>query len=137
MSELPDVLAPDLDIVFCGTAPGRESARRQAYYAGAGNLFWPTLYKVGLTPTQLEAENFRYIKRYGLGLTDLAKHASGCDKKLSRSDFSSTVLLRKLRKYRPRILAFTSKRAAREFFGCRVDYGRIAEPIEDVILFVL
>ena len=30
---LPDVLAPDLHVVFCGTAPGTRSARDGAYYA--------------------------------------------------------------------------------------------------------
>ncbi len=49
MSVLPDLLAPDLDIVFCGTAVGTASARRGAYYAGPGNAFWPTLFKVGLS----------------------------------------------------------------------------------------
>ena len=31
---LPDVLAPGLRVVFCGTAPGTASARAGAYYAG-------------------------------------------------------------------------------------------------------
>lgn len=47
---LPDVLAPNLKLVICGTAAGKESARRQAYYAGRGNKLWSTLYRVGLTP---------------------------------------------------------------------------------------
>lgn len=50
MSVLPDVLKPDLKIVFCGTAAGRESAARGAYYAGSGNSFWKTLHEVGLYP---------------------------------------------------------------------------------------
>jgi len=53
---LPDVLAPGLAIVFCGTAVGTVSARRRAYYAGPGNAFWPTLHRVGLTPRQLLPE---------------------------------------------------------------------------------
>lgn len=53
---LPDLLAPGLDIVFCGTAVGAESARRRAY-AGPGNAFWPTLAQVGLTPRRLAPRN--------------------------------------------------------------------------------
>ena len=34
MCVLRDVLTPGLCIVFCGTAVGSASARRQAYYAG-------------------------------------------------------------------------------------------------------
>jgi len=49
MDVLPDMLAPGLRIVFCGTAVGSASARRRAYYASPGNSFWPTLFRVGLT----------------------------------------------------------------------------------------
>jgi G:T/U-mismatch repair DNA glycosylase len=37
---LPDVLQPDLKVVFCGTAAGTQSAQAGAYYAGRGNYFW-------------------------------------------------------------------------------------------------
>ena len=39
MTILPDVLAPGLDIVFCGTAVGNVSAQRGVYYAGPGNMW--------------------------------------------------------------------------------------------------
>jgi len=80
---LPDVLGPGLAVVFCGTAAGAESARRGAYYAGPGNAFWHTLYHVGLTPRQLQPEEYRLVGQFGLGLTDLAKHAAGADAVLS------------------------------------------------------
>ena len=76
---LPDLLAPGLDIVFCGTAVGAESARRRAYYAGPGNAFWPTLAQVGLTPRRLKPEEYPLLLTFGIGLTDLAKHVSGND----------------------------------------------------------
>jgi TDG/mug DNA glycosylase family protein len=137
MNVLPDVLGHDLDIVFCGTAAGKQSALAGAYYAGRGNLFWPTLYSVGLTPIQLLPQQFQKVSMYGLGLTDLAKSVSGSDASLQRAHFSPEVLVKKLREYQPRILAFTSKRAACEFLGCRIDYGRLAQPIEGAIGFVL
>ncbi|MFZ2360304.1 MAG: hypothetical protein WA040_13255 [Anaerolineae bacterium] len=34
MTVLPDILAPNLDIVFCGTAVGNVSAQGGASYAG-------------------------------------------------------------------------------------------------------
>ncbi len=54
MPILPDVLAPGLDIVFCGTGAGAWSARVGAYYGKPGNKFWPTLHAVGLTPRRRE-----------------------------------------------------------------------------------
>ena len=40
---MPDLLAPGLDLVFCGTAPSPVSFKARAYYANPGNAFWPTL----------------------------------------------------------------------------------------------
>ena len=79
MTVLPDILAPGLDIVFCGTAVGNVSAQRGAYYAGLGNMFWPTLYEIGLTPRRLQPEEFREVLSFGLGLTDLVKAVLGVD----------------------------------------------------------
>jgi double-stranded uracil-DNA glycosylase len=134
---LPDVLAPDLDVVFCGSAAGRRSAQIGAYYAGAGNKFWPTLHAIGLTPRQIAPQDYRQILRYRLGLTDLAKFASGADAGLRRGDFCAATLRGTIARYRPRIVAFTSKRTAREFFGRAVDYGVGSARVEGALTFTL
>ena len=84
---LPDVLAPQLDIVFCGTAAGDQSAIRQAYYAGPGNQFYPTLYTCGLTTCKLLPHEFRTLLSHRIGLTDLAKKVHGADDTLDSEDF--------------------------------------------------
>ena len=89
---LPDVLAVGLDVVFCGSAVGTRSARAGAHYAGPGNRFWPTLFSIGLMPEQIRPANFRHVVRYGIGLTDLAKKASGSDASLSTSDYDGPSL---------------------------------------------
>jgi len=66
---LPDVLAPGLSIVFCGTAAGTESARRRAYYAHPQNRFWRVLHEAGLTPRRLAPAEFALLPDFGLGLT--------------------------------------------------------------------
>ena len=134
---LPDLLAPGLDIVFCGTAVGAESARRRAYYAGPGNAFWPTLHKVGLTPRQFRPEEYEQLLDFGIGLTDLAKEISGNDDILWARHFDADRLRAQMARYRPRILAFTGKRAAQQFVGRPVDYGSIAERVGSTQLFVL
>jgi TDG/mug DNA glycosylase family protein len=137
MSVLPDVLAPGLAVVFCGSAVGAASARRRAYYAGPGNAFWPILSEVGLTPHELAPEEYKSITKYGLGLTDLAKNISGSDHVLAERHFDRNGLRAKMLRYRPRVLAFTSKRAAEEFVRHPVDYGRLDERIGETALFVL
>jgi TDG/mug DNA glycosylase family protein len=137
MTVLPDVLAPGLRIVFCGTAVSATSARLSAYYARPGNKFWPTLFKVGLTPRPLRPNEYATVIQYGLGLTDLAKSASGNDDTLNDEHFDRSGLRRKIESNSPRVLAFTSKRAGKEFIGHDVAYGFQYETVGSTRLFVL
>jgi TDG/mug DNA glycosylase family protein len=118
------------------------SARVGAYYAGPGNRFWPTLHAVGLTPRLLQPAEFRTLPRYGLGLTDMAKHASGADAALPRGSDDPDAVGRRVLAARPRILAFVGKRAATVFlraaFGLRtVPYGEQAVTLDGIRIFVL
>lgn len=137
MTVLPDVLAPNLAIVFCGTAVSNVSARRGAYYAGPGNAFWPTLFAVGLTPRLLQPEEFREVLSCGLGLTDLVKAVSGVDSQLNDEHFDRDRLRATILRYGPKIVAFTSKRAGSEFLGRPVKYGLQSETVGSAMLFVL
>ncbi len=114
--------------MFCGTAAGAESARRGAYYAGPGNRFWPVLAEAGFTPRRFAPEEFRELLGLGIGLTDLAKHASGVDKSLLPSDFNAERLRMAIGMWLPGAVAFTSATAARIFLGREAPFGEIAEP---------
>jgi TDG/mug DNA glycosylase family protein len=131
---LPDLLRPDLDLVICGTAAGAISAARGAYYANPGNRFWSVLAETGLTPHRFRPEEFPRLTALGIGLTDVCKSASGQDDALPREGFDRARLMMAIRHYRPRLLAFNSKRAASEFLGLptgRIAYGALA-PIPDL-----
>lgn len=139
---LPDVLAPGLRIVFCGSAAGTVSAQRGAYYAHPQNRFWRTLFEIGLTPRQLAPEKFRTLPRYRLGLTDLAKHVSGSDASLPRDADDPEGLRARIQAIAPRVLAFNGKRPAgvffRALFGVRtLDYGPQVQTIGTTAIFVL
>ena len=134
---LPDVLASGLEVVFCGSAAGKKSAELRAYYAGPGNKFWPMLHEIGLTPHRIAPHEYRQLLHYKLGLTDLAKFVAGADAHLTRGDFCAGSLRRKLAQFRPRVLAFTGKRAATEFFGHEVDYGLSPLQVHDALVFTL
>lgn len=138
MGILPDVLAENLDIVFCGSAAGRVSAARGAYYAHPQNRFWATLARVGLTPRRLAPEEFRSLPRYGLGLTDVCQRASGGDDELPREADDPAAVIAKVRRVQPRWLAFVGKRPAKVVLGRgRVDYGEQPERIGRTRVFVL
>jgi TDG/mug DNA glycosylase family protein len=131
---LPDLLRPGLDLVICGTAAGAISAARGAYYANPGNRFWGVLAETGLTPHRFRPEEFPRLTALGIGLTDVCKNASGQDDALPREGFDRARLAAAMRRYRPRLLAFNSKRAAAEFLGLptgRIPYGLVS-PLPDL-----
>ena len=135
---LPDVLAPGLRVVFCGTAAGEVAARVGAPYAGPGNRFYWVLQEVGLTPRELAPLEFRELPRYGIGLTDVAKRAVGGDSILRAADFDGAAVVGKVERYRPGVLAFVGKRAAREVLQTNpVDYGEQDVTIEVTRVWVV
>ncbi|WP_422392985.1 G/U mismatch-specific DNA glycosylase [Moorella humiferrea] len=87
MDILPDVIKPGLKVIFCGMAAGNRSATIGSYYAGRGNQFWAVLYRIGLTPRQLQPREYRSLLSYGIGLTDLVKSVSGNDNTLDNEFF--------------------------------------------------
>jgi TDG/mug DNA glycosylase family protein len=135
---LDDVMAADLDIVLCGTAPGHISARTGRYYSGPGNQFWAALYACGLTPRQLRPSEFGDLPRYGIGLTDVCKHTSGNDRDLQRSDFDVDGFWQRISDHQPSIVAFNGKQAAKTALRLpAVSYGPQYATRPDVPVFVL
>jgi TDG/mug DNA glycosylase family protein len=135
---LPDVLEPGLRVVFCGSAAGRVSAARGAYYAGPGNRFWWALAQAGLTPRELRPEDFRGLPAHGLGLTDLCKTASGADSALPPDGDDVAGLIARIDRVRPAWVAFVGKRPARVVYGRRVATGEQPDsPFAASLVFVL
>jgi TDG/mug DNA glycosylase family protein len=137
---LPDLLVPDLKLVFCGTAPGTVSAQRGHYYAHPQNKFWRTLHAVGLTPRLLEPREFAMLTEYGIGLTDIAKHVSGMDKELPPGALgreAAAALRARITAVSPRILAFTSLNGGRRVMGAKAQPGEQTEKIGDTRVWIL
>lgn len=125
--KLPDVLAPNLRVVFVGTAAGRRSAEAGAYYAHPGNRFWRTLHEVGLTPRLYQPHEFPAMLDLGIGFTDMSKVASGQDHEIEDHHFDVPRFNTVIRRHNPRVVAFTSKRAASVWLAMptgRIKLGR-------------
>lgn len=115
--KLPDQLCAGLDLVFVGTAAGHRSAAEGAYYAHPGNRFWRTLLEVGLTPRLYAPHEFPKLLDLGIGFTDMSKVGSGMDHEIAAEHFDATLFETKMRRFRPRLVAFTSKKAASVWLG--------------------
>jgi double-stranded uracil-DNA glycosylase len=137
---LEDLLQPGLRVVFCGTAPGRVSAERRAYYAHPQNRFWRTLFEVGLTPRVLLPDEYPKLLHYGIGLTDIAKHAFGMDKQLPSGALGAmtvVALTERIRVVEPGVLAFTSLTGASKFLQWKVAAGEQPERLGNTRIWAL
>jgi len=127
MDRLPDQLQPDLRLVFVGTAASTRSADLGHYYAHPGNRFWPTLAEVGVTPRRYAPREFASLLALGIGFTDICKSGAGMDHQIAVRPDDITLFRTKMLRYRPRTIAFTSKKAASLFYGRptqAINFGR-------------
>jgi TDG/mug DNA glycosylase family protein len=138
-SELPDVLGPDLRVVFCGINPGRVSAAAGAHFANPRNDFWRLLHAAGFTTRLYEPHEQHDVLAEGVGLTNAAYRTTAGSGDLRRVDFAGSAerLERVARELRPRWLAFVGKEAYRGAFGERAELGPQARRLAETNLFVL
>lgn len=138
-SDVPDVLAPGLDVVFCGINPGRVSAAAGAHFANPRNDFWRLLHDAGFTPRLLGPEEQFEVPRYGIGLTNAAFRTTPGSGDLRRGDFAGSRerLERIVAELRPRAIAFVGKEAYRGAFGERPQLGLQERRLGETLLFVL
>jgi TDG/mug DNA glycosylase family protein len=138
-SDVPDVLAPDLRVVFVGINPGRVSAAARAHFANPRNDFWRLLHAARLTSRLYEpAEQFSLCDE-GVGVTNAAYRTTPGSSDLRRADFfgSADRLERIALELRLQWLAFVGKEACRGTFGTRPDLGLRPETLGETKLFVL
>ena len=138
-SDVPDVLAPDLRIVFVGINPGRVSAAARAHFANPRNDFWRLLHAALLTSRLYEpSEQFSLLEE-GIGVTNAAYRTTPGSGDLRRADFAGSAERLELiaRELRPRWLAFVGKEAYRGAFGTRSELGLQRELLGTTKLFVL
>jgi TDG/mug DNA glycosylase family protein len=138
-SALPDVLAADLRIVFCGINPGLRSAAAGHHFANPRNDFWRLLADAGITPRLLRPDEQWTMLELGLGLTNAAARTTRGVADLRRADFAGAAerLERVARELRPRTIAFVGKTAYTGAFGGQAELGLRPRPLGGTRLFVL
>ncbi|MBR0912042.1 mismatch-specific DNA-glycosylase [Bradyrhizobium japonicum] len=127
LHRLPDQLRENLRLVFVGTAASTRSATVGHYYAHPGNRFWRALHEAGITPRRYQPEEFATLIELGIGFTDLSKSGAGMDYQIEAASIDVPGFRAKIETYRPRTIAFTSKKAASLFYGrpsSRIALGR-------------
>jgi double-stranded uracil-DNA glycosylase len=137
---LKDVIRPDLKVLFCGINPGLYSAATGNHFARPGNRFWPALHAAGLTPRLFHPSENAALLECGFGLTNLVSRATASADELKPAEFIAgrKRLALKVRRYRPRRVAFLGLGAYRHAFGRpKATLGRQAERFEGAEVWVL
>ncbi len=138
-SAVPDVLAPDLRVIFCGINPGRVSAAAGAHFANPRNDFWRLLHAAGFTSRLYAPQEQHDVLAEGIGITNAALRTTKGSGDLRRADFADSAarLERIARELRPAWIGFVGKEAYRGAFGERADLGVQKRRLHDTRLFVL
>lgn len=115
---VPDIIAPDLSILFCGINPGLYSAAIQHHFGRPGNRFWPTLHRAGFTPRLLTPYEERELLPLGYGITNVVERASARADELSGEELldGGERLRQRVLHYQPRLLAVLGVTAYRAAF---------------------
>lgn len=135
-----DVIAPDLDVLFCGINPGLYTAAIGHHFGRPGNRFWTVLHTSGFTDRVLSPFEERALVERGLGVTNIVNRATRVAEELTAEDLraGARALERKVRRYRPRALAVLGLGAYRTAFGRpKAGVGRQSEAIGPTGIWVL
>jgi TDG/mug DNA glycosylase family protein len=138
--QLVDLLAENLDVLFCGINPALSAAQAGHHFSNRNNRFWPLLHLAGFTPHQIRPENDHTILHYRCGLTAAVERPTVRASELARHEFraAAETLERKVRRCRPRFLAFLGKPAFAAIFDKRsVVWGRQGVTLGNAEVWVL
>ncbi|HEX4082393.1 MAG TPA: G/U mismatch-specific DNA glycosylase [Acidimicrobiales bacterium] len=116
---VPDIIGPDLGVLFCGINPGRWSGAVGHHFAHPGNRFWKALEASGFTDERLTPDREQELLRSGVGITNVVARTTAAAAELSRDELRAgrTVLEAKVAQWRPRAVAFLGMTAYRTAFG--------------------
>jgi len=137
---LPDVIGPDLDVLFVGINPGLMSAAKRQHFARPGNRFWPALHAAGFTPRLFASADQFELLTCGCGITNFVARATAGAAELDDDELRAgrRTLERKVRRYRPRVVAVVGIGAYRIAFDRpNATLGAQAERLGDARLWVL
>src|SRR6201991_3420807 len=86
---VPDVIAPDLRVLFCGINPGLYSAATGHHFARPGNRFWPALHRSGFTDRQFDPAEQLSLLDIRLGITNLVDRATARAEELTAEELAA------------------------------------------------
>ena len=115
---VPDIIAPNLDVLICGINPSLYSGATGYHFARPGNRFWPALYASGFTQSLLHPSQEQILLKEGVGITNFVERASRAAAELTPAELEEggRKLEEKVLKFSPAVLAILGITAYRTAF---------------------
>jgi TDG/mug DNA glycosylase family protein len=115
----PDLVAPNLQVLFCGINPGLYTAALGHHFGRPGNRFWPALHGAGLTPRLFKPWEEHELLPLGYGITNMVPRTTAAASELAPDEYieGGKRLTRLVQRYTPRVVAFLGIGAYRSAFG--------------------
>lgn len=116
-----DVIAPGLDVLFCGINPGLYTAAIGHHFGKPGNRFWPALHLSGFTPSLFSPYDEGRLLDLGLGVTNVVMRTTATADELTNDELrkGAAALKRKVLRFKPLYLAVLGLGAYRVGFGVK------------------
>jgi len=138
---LHDIVGPRPIVLFVGINPGIRTALIGHHFAGYSNRFWKLLYESGLVPEPITTMDDERLPEWGFGITNLVARATPGIDTLRPVEYvdGEVVLRRKVRRWRPAIVAFIGVTLYRAVSGRKgpIAIGAQADLFEGARVFVL
>ena len=115
---VPDLLALNLKVLFCGINPGLYTAAIGHHFGRPGNRFWPALHAAGFTPRRFSPFEERELLPLGYGITNVVPRTTAAADELSNDEIRAggEQLVEKVKRFNPRVLAILGVGAYRTAF---------------------
>jgi double-stranded uracil-DNA glycosylase len=132
-AEVPDLLAPDVRLLFVGINPGLWTAATGLHFAHPGNRFYPALRVAGIIDREIQrgvpmtADDRQHLLERGIGITNLVARATAQASELTAAELRTggDRLRRLVDELRPPVVAVAGITAYRSAFGApRAVMGR-------------
>lgn len=113
-----DLIDYNLKVLFCGINPGIWSGATGFHFAKPGNRFWKALHLAGFTERLLHPSEEHELLESGYGITSFCSRTTSRADELSNEELiqGGKLLVKKLEKYKPQILAVLGIGAYRTAF---------------------
>jgi double-stranded uracil-DNA glycosylase len=143
---VPDLLGPDVRLLFVGINPGLWTAATKTHFAHPVNRFYPALLRAGIIDRRIDPsagmtnDDRAYLIARGIGITNLVEQATARAAEIPMPDLrvGAARLESLVERVRPRVVAVAGVTAYRVAFEHpKASAGRQPESIASAELWVV